>query len=418
MPSINNIFLLSSGANGRLDPVQSNLLSLSFNDCGSVTLGVNNNLSGCTSSILGGNSNIICNSPGSFPAGITLSDFKNNTIVGGRSNCIDRSSESVIGGGFINCIKGWFIGNTGNNRFGITNIIGGGINNYILGDTSLIAGGYNNCIVSGYRDGINGGVYNKIAESSNSNILGGEDNTVCSSYSAILVGSDNTITTGSDYSLILAGNTNSIRTTTHSTILFGQSNVTSGSYLSSIVNGFSACIKKSTYSSILHGYNSSIEQSEWSTILSSRNSHIKNAGFSTIVNGNCNIISGSFYQVGNIGQNAVYASTILNGQCNRIFDTNSSSILAGSNSKICSGHIGATIIADSQVRNHDSSGPHTLTLDFASGTYIKNKIIFQGDNYIPSTPTSSGISGQIAYDSNYHYRHNGLKWKRTALSEW
>jgi hypothetical protein len=80
-------------------------------------------------------------------------------------------------------------------------------------------------------------------------------------------------------------------------------------------------------------------------------------------------------------------------------------------------HSGAGVISDSQTRTHSTSGPNTLTLDFASGTYIRNKIIFQGDNYIPSTSTSFGISGQIAYDSNYHYRHDGVKWKRTALAE-
>ena len=38
-------------------------------------------------------------------------------------------------------------------------------------------------------------------------------------------------------------------------------------------------------------------------------------------------------------------------------------------------HSGAGVISDSQARTHFSSGPNTLTLDFASGTYIKNKVI-------------------------------------------
>jgi hypothetical protein len=385
MATAYNIFLLSSGVNGRLDPVQSNLLSLSFNDSGSLTLGVNNNLSGCTSSILGGYSNIICNSPGSFPVGVSSSDLKNNTIIGGSSNCIDRSSDSVIGGGKINCVKGWFIGDTASIRFGRTNVIGGGVSNYILGDTSLIAGGYNNCIVSGYINGIHGGCNNKIATSNCSNIFGGVNNIVCSSASTILVGDSNCIKTGSNDSLILGGGGNCIReNSSSSTILVGSYNSVSGSYLSTIVNGASACIKKSDYSSILHGSNSTIEQSEWSTILSSYNSCIKNAGFSTIANGYNNIISGSFYQSpGNIGVEAIYASTILNGENNSIYGTNSS-ILAGSNSKICSGHIGATIIADSQVRNHNSSGPHTLTLDFASGIYVSGGLYLNGRQLLVS----------------------------------
>jgi len=418
MSSLYNIFLLSSGSNGRLDPVRSDLLSLSFNDSGSLALGINNNLSGSVSSILGGNSNIICNSPGSFPVGITSNNLRNNTIVGGRANCIDRSSESVIMGGFINCIRGWFISNTINNRFGIANIIGGGIGNNILGDTSLIAGGYNNVITSGYRDAIHGGVFNTIVRSNNSSIIGGESNTVCSSASTIFIGNSNIIRTGSNNSLILGGGGNSIReNSTHSTILVGNNNSISGSYASTIVEGDTDCIKKSRYSSILHGSNSTIDQSEWSTILNSYNSCIRNAGFSTIANGVNNVISGSFYQFpGNIGQEAVYASTILNGQNNSIYEKNSS-ILAGSNSRISLGHIGATIIADSQDRVHNSSGPHTLTLDFVSGTYIKNRTIIQ-DNSVPSSHTSFGISGQISFDANYFYRHNGSNWTRTAMSIW
>jgi hypothetical protein len=81
-------------------------------------------------------------------------------------------------------------------------------------------------------------------------------------------------------------------------------------------------------------------------------------------------------------------------------------------------HSGAGVISDSQTRTHSTSGPNTLTLDFASGTYIKNKVIIQNDNQIPVNYSSFGISGQIAYDANYHYRHNGTNWTRTAMSIW
>jgi hypothetical protein len=81
-------------------------------------------------------------------------------------------------------------------------------------------------------------------------------------------------------------------------------------------------------------------------------------------------------------------------------------------------HSGAGVISDSQTRTHSTSGPNTLTLDFASGTYIKNKVIIQNDNQIPVNYTSFGISGQVAFDKNYLYRHNGDYWTRTAMSTW
>jgi hypothetical protein len=45
-------------------------------------------------------------------------------------------------------------------------------------------------------------------------------------------------------------------------------------------------------------------------------------------------------------------------------------------------------------------------------------IFIQGDSSAPSTPQSYGVSGQIIYDKNYHYRHNGTNWTRTAMSTW
>jgi len=46
-----------------------------------------------------------------------------------------------------------------------------------------------------------------------------------------------------------------------------------------------------------------------------------------------------------------------------------------------------------------------------------NKIFLNAKN-IPTNSNSIGESGQIAFDSNYLYYHNGIKWRRTALSEW
>jgi hypothetical protein len=52
-----------------------------------------------------------------------------------------------------------------------------------------------------------------------------------------------------------------------------------------------------------------------------------------------------------------------------------------------------------------------LTVDFASGITLKSSAV-------PVEIYSYGVSGQIAFDKNYLYRHNGDYWTRTAMSTW
>lgn len=41
-----------------------------------------------------------------------------------------------------------------------------------------------------------------------------------------------------------------------------------------------------------------------------------------------------------------------------------------------------------------------------------------GFNAAPTASTDPGFAGEIAFDANYMYRHDGTSWKRTALSTW
>jgi len=116
-----------------------------------------------------------------------------------------------------------------------------------------------------------------------------------------------------------------------------------------------------------------------------------------ILAGKDNLVSGNF-------------SLILGGKNNSVLASNST-ILAGSNTTINSAHSGAVVIADSINSQHVSYGPNTLTLDFISGVCIKL-------NTTISSPNSPGTSGQISFDNNYFYRHNGTNWTRTAMSIW
>jgi hypothetical protein len=130
----------------------------------------------------------------------------------------------------------------------------------------------------------------------------------------------------------------------------------------------------------------------------------KLAIFSSIGGGTGNAINSSYSTIGGGSDNKVFADY--------------GYIPGGRLSTIISGHTGSAILGDGQNRAHSSSGPHTLTLDFISGTYIKNKAFIQNDSYIPSSYTSFGVSGQLTFDNNYFYRHNGTNWTRTALSIW
>ena len=265
---------------------------------------------------------------------------------------------------------------------------------------SLIAGGSYNS-TSGAWGVIAGGLYNSNRGYLASNIGGGIFNQVVGSYGTIAGGDWNCIgyiMPGFKYdqsvyskSFIGNGSYNKIE------VNYGDYNYGTSAVYNSIVGGCKNNIRGSSNSFIGGGACNSITGNASAGFIYSGH-------FAIILGGCCNTINGNF-------------SSILNGDKNSIY-SNTSSILAGRCVTILSNHSGATVLSDTQSRTHISSGPHTLTLDFISGTYIKNKIILQGDNYIPSQSTSFGISGQIAYDSNYHYRHDGIKWKRTALSEW
>lgn len=113
--------------------------------------------------------------------------------------------------------------------------------------------------------------------------------------------------------------------------------------------------------------------------------------------GNNNTVSGDY-------------AIILAGK-NNFARASHSAVLAGINIDIPSTHSGAVFIGDCKQTNRTSPGPNTLTLDFSSGVFIKL-------NTTITSPNSPGVSGQISFDSNYFYRHNGLNWTRTAMSAW
>jgi hypothetical protein len=389
-----------------------------------------------------------------------LSIGSSSFIGGGTCNTI-LSPKSVIVGGHGNCIEGnirfccstpeaqvnipypiEFSGEyvTGIDFFAPTsrlngihfgpgyNSIVGGRKNKIDGLFSFIGGGNNNKIESSNTNNFN--LFQRSGQFSF--IGGGCNNTICDSkLTSILGGSSNCIH-GSDYSSMLGGNINYICSRL-GFISNGWGNTIGGGQLNNIIGGCGQSMFGGTLNTISGAFSMG-----FSTILGGVCNfiHSPQNGFpggldvsqnNSIIGGACNILGKglSYTQDGFTAR-----SSIIHGYKNTLYGVGSYivgsefscinndgvSIYGGIN--VSGHHAGSTIIADyDSNRRKVTSAESALTLDFASGTYIKNKIIFQGDNYIPSASTSFGISGQIAYDSNYHYRHNGLKWKRTALAE-
>jgi len=296
-----------------------------------------------------------------------------NVIAGGKNNYLNNI-YSVIGGGVCNgmfserCVR---FAPSGpqipypSELSGQYNFIGGGFcNNLYNSKTSVIAGGTLNTVSTSDNSSIAGGCRNLISGlgGSNNTLAGGFWNSILGGAYQFMGGGYRNLISGASFSALIGGCQNSILSDRIIGRAADQLNIIAGG----AGNSISGCLN-------------------------------------SIVGGENNLINGSF--------NAIFAGTQ-----NIIKNVSCTTILAGY--KVSGIHAGSTIIGDRTDRNKSSDNKDALTLDFISGTYIKNKIIFQSDNYIPSSSTSFGISGQIVYDSNYHYRHDGIKWKRTALSEW
>lgn len=256
-----------------------------------------------------------------------------NVINGGIFNIV-KSQGSVVGGGIFNNISG-------DNSF--YSAIAGGCRNIITGAKAAIFGGYGNILgnqnlLNSDQSLIGGGCENILRGSSWSAILGGYRNIIQSGVSD-----------GGGFLVTPAGTSNFIGTAQNSLI----QNYTA---TSTVLNGKRNHIlgESTCFNSIINGLN-----------------NFSSGQFSTLLNGRCHNISGSHV-------------VILNGTGNRVF-SNNASILAGLRATIPLNHSGAVLLTDSQDRNHISSGPNTLTLDFASGIYISGNLYLNGRQLLVST---------------------------------
>ena len=294
-----------------------------------------------------------------------------NGIVGGKSNCIDA----------------------------IFSIIGGGLNNKIISERSSAVYSISmlpSSNLSGQFNFIGAGENLLIKNSCYSAVLGGRGNSIDRGNSSVLVGGCCNLITGyvqqdrafaripSVGNTLVGGCRNAIYGACHQFIGGGANNISSGVAGSAILGGFN---------------NISLSNESFSR---------DNDSVNVILGGSCNSISG--------GENI-----ILGGLCNKITSNCCSSIIGGHCNTITSNcassvggfrnnvsHLGAVLIGDYTSRTKTSAGNHTLSLDFASGILLRSECV-------PLTHTSNGYSGQIAFDTNYLYRHNGNYWTKVPM---
>lgn len=207
----------------------------------------------------------------------------NSAILGGESNTIDeRSIYNVIGGGFQNTIgdptipptgdvtgsviaggvsntiraagAGVLLGGQSNSLdSGAWNVIGGGRSNFmsssafVFGFFNVISGGEDNTILGDSRHCfIGGGEFNLISDSplptalktTHSSILGGSNNTLEARYSSIGGGEANSIDVNTSYAFISGGEANLINSNAdYSAIINGENNSISASVTNSAIVG-------------------------------------------------------------------------------------------------------------------------------------------------------------------------------------
>jgi hypothetical protein len=226
----------------------------------------------------------------------------------------------------------------------------------------------------GYESIIGNGVFA-------SNILGGSNNQIHISRSTIVGGGANIISginPGDRSSYIGGGFRN---------CAIGCYNVVNGGFFNKN-NGLVSVIGGGDSNSLISD-NGFIGGGRLNCLIGNNNYSIEEGNlsdYSIIVGGRENRISGqeSFIGGGSLNRICGGVNSYIGGGALNTVCASCASILGGIRNIINSGHIGATLISDSQNRNHTSSGPHTLTLDFASGIYVNGSFYLNGREVIVS----------------------------------
>lgn len=355
-----------------------------------VTLGFNTAVSSDDATIAGGSGSYIigasaCSFIGAGFENRILLASEDAGIVAGRSNVLNASTHSIIGGGYNNTLYQ-----------SLDSFIGSGDTNYIESSTSSsILTGYQNVIRYADLAFIGAGQYNLIDSDS--------------SFSAITTGSHNIINI-SNYSTIVSGSTNYISTSPYGFIGSGSSHLISDGTHSSIVNGYVNYIDTGTYAFIGSGEGNGITSSTHSFIGAGINNYIQtNCSYVSLLGGFENkIISCDIAFIGGGANNTINTSTgsaIVAGVAHTISGISVESFIgAGTNNKI-DATIAASILGGNS--NYIYGGATHSAILTGSNNVInastKSAILSGVDNLIDGVGDSNVISGldNHIHASNY-----------------
>jgi hypothetical protein len=448
----------------------------------SIVQGYFNKVSAYAGTIAGGSSNIISgNSDRSTIGGGNdnkILESSNSAVIGGGSNNqIRKSSNSAVAGGMNNMISGE---NGGLNQD--FNFIGGGCGNILKNKNgwSLIVGGRSNTIYGStnneaFYNTIVGGWDNSIVDTLNdagsgpiltSTILGGQSNRITGrgSYSQILGGYNNKLST--DYSVILGGICNEINDClgafgSHSdfNLIYGSCNKTCGGRSNAILGGSQNIASNGSF---IAGGNCNtatpLGYIDQNASIINGNNNTTSGAFSFIAGGSCNSITSNGNYASILGSYASInheGAIILTDSVNRAKTSSSENSLTldfasgvyfaqpsirGNVNFISRPTVNGTGIlligevpgSSITIKNQGSSEGSASTLDFVGAgvsasvngsiaTIAINGGTGNGISLVspPNSPSSVGISGSIALDSNYVYFCIATNtWTRTALASW
>lgn len=185
------------------------------------------------SSITAGYNNLVADSVANTVIGGGYSNIARNgnssTIAGGNQNIVDGSFSTVGGGGsnFAGS-NATVAGGGGNRASGNFATIAGGVGNAALSDQAVVAGGNNNVVDTSLDGTVGGGGNNHMTNSAHGTIGGGNDNYIFNGFGTVIAGGLANVA-ASQASAILGGEGNRTDGAQgYATVLGGSLNVASG----------------------------------------------------------------------------------------------------------------------------------------------------------------------------------------------
>ncbi len=322
----------------------------------------------------------------------TIEDSQYSAISGGRGNIVEDAWNSVISGGAWNHLK----------PYADASVISGGADNYLGGQPyNAIGGGVENKIEDAAQSAIAGGYSNEIRNFSPDSLLnafigGGFNNVVRNLY----------IPSTTSGAAIVGGHSNRIEDAAQSVIAGGDSNRVQGSY-DSLLNvfiggGFNNLVNNKTTSptisgaAIVSGHSNWIQEGWATTIIGGENNHIFDASSSACGGRMNSVRSNNAFAFG-------YMNKLWSGAHNSIalgYDNRVSAkhtVALGSGGRASWDHYGSFLFSDRSTEySHWTQGPNTFNVRAEGGSYFSHSV--SGSQLVTHSSRYPGDVGE-AYDA-------------------